>query len=99
MTRHLRGDIICANALEVPLDLADAAVLEAVKRDLLRVEVLETALFKAITALKASDGAHEDQAGVIHRELAHLEGEVARLAQAIAAGGNMPALLTAMQER
>src|SRR5262249_29871697 len=41
MTRHLRGDAICRNALEVRLDEADEAVLAAVEHDVLNVAVLE----------------------------------------------------------
>ena len=52
MTRHLRGDAICANALEVRLDDAEAAVLAAVERDVLNVAVLETSLDKAMAALR-----------------------------------------------
>jgi hypothetical protein len=52
MTRHLRGQAVCANALEVRLDDTDAAVLEAVESQLLNVAVLETALFKALAMLR-----------------------------------------------
>ena len=48
MTRHLRGAAVCPNGLEVRLDDTDAAVLEAVASQLLRVEVLDTALAKAL---------------------------------------------------
>ncbi len=98
MTRHLRGDVICGNALEVPLEAADDAVFSAVEHDVLRVEILEMALFKALSALETpTDG--EDRSIALHEEMTRLEAEVGRLAQAIAAGGDIPALLTAMQER
>jgi Integrase repeat unit len=101
MTRHLRGDAICANALEVRLDDAEEAVLAAVERDVLNVAVLETSLAKAMAAFQASatsTGA-ATQAAVLRDELAQLEAEVTRLATAIAAGGDLPALVAAMQER
>jgi HNH endonuclease len=73
-------------------------VLAAVEHDLLRVEVLETALFKALAAL-------QDQAGpeaaeqALREELTRLDSEVARLAAAIAAGGSLESLLGLLQER
>jgi hypothetical protein len=98
MTRHLRGDAICHNALEVLLEAADTAVLTAVERDVLSVEVVETALHKALAALQAPH-ASEDARHTLREELAQLEAEIARLAQAIASGGDIPALVRAMQER
>jgi hypothetical protein len=79
MTRHLRGDAICANALEVRLDDAEEAVLAAVERDVLNVAVVETSLHKAVAALQASasrDGA-EAHAAALRDELAGLDAEVA----------------------
>ena len=101
MTRHLRGDAICANALEVRLDDAEEAVLAAVERDVLNVAVLETSLYKAMAALQASatsNGA-ATQVAALRDELAGLDAEVARLAEAIARGGDLPALVALLQER
>jgi site-specific DNA recombinase len=101
MTRHLRGDAICANALEVRVDDAEQAVLGAVERDVLNVAVVETSLYKAVAALQASasrNGAEADTA-VLRDELAGLDAEVARLAEAIARGGDLPALVALLQER
>jgi site-specific DNA recombinase len=96
--RHLRGKAVCKNILEVAVADVDAAVLASVERDLLNVAVLETAMFKAMEQLHQQDG--PDTAGQAHRdELARLDAEVARLAAAIAAGGDMPALVVAVQER
>jgi len=70
-TRHLRGDAICANALEVRLDDAEEAVLAAVERDVLNITVLETSLYKAMAALQAwasSNGA-EAHAAALRDEL------------------------------
>jgi len=97
MTRHLRGAAVCSNALEVRLDDADAAVLEAVSSQLLRADVLETALAKALATLESLD---EDTAALaLSDEAARLEAEVARLADAIARGGDLPALVAGLQAR
>jgi len=94
---HQRGSAICRNSLVVPLEGVDQAVLAAVERDVLNVAVLETSLYKAIAGLEAP--AQEDPSGALRDELARVETETARLAQAIAAGGALPALVAAIQER
>jgi Recombinase zinc beta ribbon domain len=101
MTRHLRGDAICANALEVRLDDADQAVLAAVERDVLNIAVLETSLHKAVAALQASAASNgaEAHAAAWRDELAGLDAEVGRLAEAIARGGDLPALVALLEER
>jgi site-specific DNA recombinase len=98
MTRHLRGDAICKNRLEVRLADAEEAVLTAVEHDVLRVEILETSLYKAVATLQAPTD-FEDQSGAVREELVRIDAEVTRLAQAVAAGGEIPALIAAMQER
>jgi hypothetical protein len=73
-------------------------VLAALAHDVLNVAVVETALYKAIATLRAPSD-HEDRRGELREESARIGAEVARLAQAIAAGGEIPALVSAMQER
>ena len=73
-------------------------MLAAVEQDVLNIEVLETALYKPIAALQTPSG-HEDRRRELREELAQIEAEATRVAQAIAAGGEIPALVTAMQER
>ena len=75
------------------MDATDEAVLAAIERDVLTV----TALAKAMTTLQAPP--RDDRTGARRQELARLEAELARLAQAIAAGGEIPGLVAAMQER
>jgi site-specific DNA recombinase len=99
MTRKQRGRAVCPNTLEVPLGAADQAVLAAVERDVLCVEVLETALAKALGALEPQADAGDGREAGLREELARLEAEVAHLAAAIAAGGELPGLLDALQAR
>jgi site-specific DNA recombinase len=103
MTRHLRGDAICSNALEVRLADADEAVLSAVSRDLLHPAVVETAIYKAMEtahqAARQADGAEAQGAEQLRAELAQIEVELARLAAAVASGGDLPTLVTAIQAR
>jgi hypothetical protein len=99
MTYHQRGRAVCGNNLEVPLEAADQAVLVAVEHDLLRVEVLETALAKALDLLRPTVDSGEERGAQLRAELAGLDAEVTRLAAAIATGGELSALLAALQER
>jgi hypothetical protein len=94
---HQRGRAVCKNNLEVRMDDTDRAVLGAVEHDLLRVEVLETSLAKAMAALQPP--ADNDHTRRLRRELAKLDAELGRLAAAVAQGGKLAGLLDAMQER
>jgi site-specific DNA recombinase len=99
MTYHLRGRAVCKNNLEVPMEFTDQAVLTAVERDVLRVEVLETSLAKAMDTLRPGLEVLEERERALRDELARLEAEVGRLAAAIATGGELAALVAALQER
>jgi site-specific DNA recombinase len=96
---HVRGRAVCKNGLEATMPVADSAVLAAVERDVLRIEVLETSLWKALAMLQPPGGVVDSRDRELRAELARLEAEVARLAAAIAAGGELSALLAALQER
>jgi site-specific DNA recombinase len=93
---HQRGRAICKNNLETPMETTDQAVLAAIERDVLRVEVLETSLYKALELARPKADS-PSRAG--REELARLDAEIARLAAAIAAGGELAGLLAALQER
>ncbi len=97
MNRHLRGKAACDNSLEVRLADTDAAVLGAVEHDLLRPEVIETALHRALATLDAER--EQESAAPLQQELTRLDGEIARLTAAIAAGGSLESLLAGLQER
>jgi site-specific DNA recombinase len=94
---HVRGRAICKNGLEANMVRTDAAVLEAVERDVLNVAVLETALWKALAAGRAPDDDRDTAA--LRAELARLDAEVGRLAGAIATGGDLPSLVALLRER
>ena len=96
---HQRGNMICKNALTVPLADADEGVLSSVERDLLRVEIFETSLAKAQEATERAPEGAETRLRALHEKLTSLDAEVGRLAEAIAAGGELPALVAALQER
>jgi hypothetical protein len=75
-------------------------VLAAVERDVLNIAVLDTSLAKALEGLQSTNGhGPETRPAEIRDELARLETECGRFVQAIAAGGEIPAIVAAMQER
>src|SRR5882672_11063094 len=51
-TQHQRGQAVCVNGLEAPMDITDHAVLGSIERDLLRPEVVERAIEFAIDELR-----------------------------------------------
>ena len=97
MAYHTRGRVVCKNGLEVPLEATERAVLAAVEHDLLRIEILETSLAKALDLLRPAPDVAEGRSGALREDLARLDLEVSRLASAIAAGGDLSALLAALQ--
>jgi hypothetical protein len=81
------------------MESTDQAVLDSVEHDVLRVEILETSLWKALQALRPGTEILDGRGRELGEELAQLDAEVGRLAAAIAAGGELPALVAALQER
>src|SRR5439155_2570719 len=46
-----RGNAVCTNRVVAPIEIADRSVLTALERDVMRVEVVETALAEALDTL------------------------------------------------
>ncbi|MFQ5803603.1 MAG: recombinase family protein [Candidatus Methylomirabilales bacterium] len=93
-----RGRAACSNDLAAPMEEVDQAVLTAVQADLLRPEVITAVLKEALARLRpASDPTRQRRA--VESSLTRVKDELTRLAAAVAAGGNLPALLEAMKER
>ena len=95
---HDRGRTVCPNGADVPMEDADNIVLEAVLDDVLTQDVLEDAVNEAISTVQGEDDTGSASARV-DKEIARLEGEQTRLANAIAAGGNLDGLVLAMKDR
>jgi hypothetical protein len=79
---HERGRSICPNGLPIPMDAADAAVLNAIQDDLLRPEVLDLALSEALEMLKPSAMMNTDRRAELKTELAKVEAEARSYAEA-----------------
>src|SRR5882762_11127901 len=94
-TQHQRGQAVCVNGLEAPMDITDHAVLGSIERDLLRPEVVERAIEFAIDELRP--GTDATRRAELLAEIPRLDAELSRLTAAIARRGDLPALLAALK--
>lgn len=98
MAHHKRGAAVCANATVVRMDHVDRSVLEKIGGEVLRPEIVE-AVLDGVYAESSQESPLKD-ARRLRDELATVEREkTARLADAIARGGRIDVLLTALRER
>jgi Recombinase zinc beta ribbon domain len=93
---HRKGSRVCSNNLTVPMRAADAAVLEALKDQLLGASVIDEALRRAARQLIAP---RTEEATLLQDRLSVLDAEMTNLTKALAEGGNMTALLDALKTR
>src|SRR5581483_8951754 len=97
---HKRGRAVCGDHLEAPMLAADDAVLDRLQRYVLHPKVVERAIRKALERLTPElASADTDQRGAIAAELAQVERELERLADAIGAGGDIPTLVERLNAR
>jgi len=96
---HSRGRAVCANALVVDMHLADDTVLQAITRDVLDPEVVGEALDLALRELEQPAAAGAARTDALKTELARLEGELIRYADAIADAGPLATILQAVKVR
>ncbi len=94
-----RGDRVCPNGLLAPLEVADAAVVTLLQRDVLSPAVVTTVIEKAIRLRAATPDTLRAEHLHLERDLRRLEGELARLADAVASGEMLPSLMQAIRER
>src|SRR5205823_12822379 len=90
---HSRGSAVCANSLVVDMHLADDTVLQAVSRDVLDPEVVREALDLALRDLEQPATEVAARLDTLKNELARLEAELTRYAQAIAGAGPLRPIL------
>jgi hypothetical protein len=93
-----KGASKCANRAQVRVTDADAAILAALEADLLRDEVVEAAVQAAVAEIQMPGNVETRRAALTARRQA-LEGEEQNLTAAIAAGGQLTALVGAVKTR
>jgi site-specific DNA recombinase len=92
-----RGRAVCANSLLVPMASAESVILDAVESSVLDPDVISEAVARAARVLESDRPAR--RLADVEDALRRLDGETARLSSAIAAGGDLAALVTALRER
>jgi hypothetical protein len=90
---HRRGRSVCHNHLEAPMLMADDAVLDAVEQYVLNEAVVERAIRTAAAEIVNGGGGRQDRDRRDRdRKVTAVEQEIARLVDAVSAGGDVPAL-------
>jgi site-specific DNA recombinase len=98
LVNHTRGAAICANTLQVPMLAADTAVLTLVEATVLRADVVAAAVAEAVRRLRPEAAAAERDS--LRTALRQLEGQLANLSAAVAAGGgDTVTLVQAIKDR
>jgi ssDNA-binding Zn-finger/Zn-ribbon topoisomerase 1 len=95
---HDRGRTVCGNGADVPMADADYMVIEALMDDVLDESMLSEGIDEACRLLQGDDGLDE-RVALIEGRLKTVDQERARLATAIATGGEMEGLLEALRSR
>lgn len=83
----------------LPMELLDHAILETLEQDVLQPSILVKGIAKALRQLQTYDDDPETRREALKKDLSSIEIELSRLATAIATGGSMHALLSAVQDR
>ncbi|MEO6554681.1 MAG: recombinase zinc beta ribbon domain-containing protein, partial [Nitrospiraceae bacterium] len=98
-THYQRGPESCSEPMLLPMELLDHAILETLEQDVLQPSILVKGIAKALRQLQTYDDDPETRREALKKDLSHIEIELSRLATAIATGGSMHALLSAVQDR
>ena len=98
-SNRLRGKTVCANTIWLPMEVLDQRILEAICEDLLQPEVAVESVRKAFSQLCPSEASLTAKRRALDAELAVAEAEIANLTVAVAKGGQLDSLLTALHER
>ena len=96
---HERGRTVRTNNADVPMVDADDMLLEALLDDVLDAAIVRDAVDEAVSRIVGKAGYGQDPGLRLARQIAKVEQECERLVSAIAAGGMLDSLLTALRER
>src|SRR5262249_37707020 len=94
---HERGQTICRNGSDVPMRDADEITIEALLDDVIDETIVADAVGEATRLLTVDDSGAAAEA--IDTKIAGVEAERDRSVAAIATGGQLPALISALRER
>ena len=94
-----RGRTICPNRLELPLDAAKAAVLDALEQELLTPDFVETVVRKVLTRAVPSGREADEARERFTAQLGDVRRELDNLIAALASVGHSPAVIAAIKDR
>lgn len=94
---HRRGASVCSNHLRLPVGVVDQAVLGTLANNVLRPREIMAIVDGVLEGRRPERRAAD--AAAVRAELQHVDGELARLTDAIATGGELRVLLQAIQVR
>jgi len=97
--RHKTGSRSCTNRYALPYARITEAVLDHYRQDFLRPEVIGGLLTKEIHRREQDPALAEAERQQAQTDIKRLDRELAQLAEAVATGGTIPALVRAMQEK
>ena len=93
-----RGTTVCANKMAVAMPLADEAIGDLLRTEILQPRIVGRAIELAVKMVQRErgDGSHIDR---LQRQLARLDVDLANLAETAARGGAVPAVLDLLARR
>ncbi|MDP2319548.1 MAG: recombinase family protein [Acidobacteriota bacterium] len=97
LAHHKRGAEVCTNSLYGNMEALDRAVLGTLASDVLRPDIVNAVIAGVLDAMRPKG--HDEHAAAVSAELATIDREIGRLTEAIATGGQLTALLAALQQR
>jgi hypothetical protein len=92
-----RGPTVCSNRLELPVERAHDAVLDAIEAEVLHPDVVSAAIREALDELRRPQTLATGQEAALKEELRTLDGQVTNLTGAVKLGGSLPALVAELQ--
>jgi site-specific DNA recombinase len=95
---HLRGTTVCTASVDAPMADTNEIVIEALLDEVLDPSIVRDAAEEAVRLI-VGDAGESDPAQSLERMIEKVEQERARLVSAIAAGGQLHGLLSALQAR
>lgn len=89
----------CDNSLSLPLPALDAKILDTLKADVLTPEIVEAVVTRTIELARLEPDEHRERRERLVADAERLAQEIARLTEAIVAGGSLTSLVTALKDR
>jgi hypothetical protein len=95
---HLRGRAVCANSLDVRMEQADETILNEIEQFVLHPQVVSRALTLALDELRPATGQAERERTHLDKDRRTVAREIENLTRALALGGDLRSLVSALQQ-